>query len=429
MPDIRLAVTNVAMLVVRRVQKSWRRLSRAGRTRTKHALRQAEVIGRAPVVLARWQAASRARFVRTQRAATRFQDHVLVPFRDEREVDVVLRRLARGSEPIIVGPWISEVGYEVLYWVPFLRSFMDRYRVPADRLIAVSRGGVQSWYDGIVTRYVDLLSLVGYDEVVSGGGHRRSAGDQKQLDPQEWERSLVARAAARLSVPQSRVLYPGLMYRLFRAFWHGDRALETLLRRTDYRRVGVPHDIVPPPLPAEYAVVKFYTGPALPDSEQVRARLREIVARVAERFPIVSLDTGLALDEHEDYLFRDIPGVLSLRSWLTPERNLGQQTAVIAGARLFVGTCGSVAWLAPMLGVDTVAVYDDDRFLGVHMYAARYAYRQMDAARFSVLDLRAIDRVGGFRMFDAVHAPLPASAGTGSASSDSGSRARHGGGT
>ena len=36
-----------------------------------------------------------------------------------------LWRAARGSAPIVVGPWLSEVGYEVLYWIPFLRWFVD----------------------------------------------------------------------------------------------------------------------------------------------------------------------------------------------------------------------------------------------------------------------------------------------------------------
>jgi hypothetical protein len=42
-----------------------------------------------------------------------------------------------------------------------------------------------------------------------------------------------------------------------------------------------------------------------------------------------------------------------------------------------------------MLGVDTVAVYADDRFLTSHVFFARHAYRQIDAARFDTLDLRA----------------------------------------
>ena len=41
---------------------------------------------------------------------------------------------------------------------------------------------------------------------------------------------------------------------------------------------------------------------------------------------------------------------------MTPQNNLAVQAEVIRRASLFVGTCGSLAWLAPMLGVPTMAV-------------------------------------------------------------------------
>jgi ADP-heptose:LPS heptosyltransferase len=81
--------------------------------------------------------------------------------------------------------------------------------------------------------------------------------------------------------------------------------------------------------------------------------------------------------------------VISLRDRLTPQNNLAVQTAVLARSRGFVGTCGGLAWLAPMLGIDTVAVYAEDRFLLSHIFFATQVYRQMGAARFDVVDLRA----------------------------------------
>jgi hypothetical protein len=98
----------------------------------------------------------------------------------------------------------------------------------------------------------------------------------------------------------------------------------------------------------------------------------------------------MATDEHEDYLFRDIPNVLSLRDRLVPATNLGVQTAAIAGAQGFIGTCGSLAWLAPLLGVNTLAVYSEERFLVSHIFLAAQAFRQAGAARFDTLDLRAV---------------------------------------
>ena len=143
-------------------------------------------------------------------------------------------------------------------------------------------------------------------------------------------------------------------------------------------------------LPAEYAAVKFYTGPALPDTELNRAALHDLVRRLAARMPVVMLDTAWSVDEHRDYSFEGIPGVTTLRPSLDPRTNLDLQTRVIAGASRFVGTCGGLAWLAPLLGVDTLAVYDDDRYLTAHLYAIRSLCRRMQTAKFSTLSIRAM---------------------------------------
>src|SRR5688500_20269007 len=79
--------------------------------------------------LARWRA--RGRRLGKQWAVVREEWQV------EREVE----RVVAGDGPIIAGPWLSEVGYEALYWVPFLRWFCAAYRIAPERLIAMSRGG------------------------------------------------------------------------------------------------------------------------------------------------------------------------------------------------------------------------------------------------------------------------------------------------
>ena len=61
-------------------------------------------------------------------------------------VDRDIRRVASGRAPIVAGPWLAEVGYEVLYWIPFLRWFCDVHGVPRERLIVLSRGGMEPLY-------------------------------------------------------------------------------------------------------------------------------------------------------------------------------------------------------------------------------------------------------------------------------------------
>jgi len=93
--------------------------------------------------------------------------------------------------------------------------------------------------------------------------------------------------------------------------------------------------------------------------------------------------------------------VLSAKPWMTPRDNLGVQTQIVAGAKAFVGTCGSLAWLAPRLGVDTSALFVDPKWLHAHLPVAMRASHKLDAGRFLAADLRAFDPlfdIGGGRL-------------------------------
>ena len=339
-----------------------------------------------------WRRASAVpkRGVRLARRAGRLREQAGA-FQAEWQIEREIAAVARGRQPIIAGPWLSEVGFEVLYWIPFLRWFEDRYRVDRERVIAVSRGGVADWYRDVADGYVEIFDHVDPDTFSRRNAERREdheSGGQKQTAPGALDHDVIAAVRRTAGLEHAAVCHPSLMYRLFKQFWFGNRALDLVTSHTRH----LPLSVTPPSdlgLPAQYVAAKFYTGAALPDTVEHRRALRELVGLMALRLPVVTLDTGMATDEHEDYLFRDIPNVISLRGQLTPRTNLGLQASVIAGAQQFVGTCGSVAWMAPMLGVDTIAVYAEERFLVSHIVFASQVYWRMGAARFDTLDLRA----------------------------------------
>ena len=312
-----------------------------------------------------------------------------------RDIDArrTLRRIAAGDGPILVGPWLSEVGYEALYWVPFLRWFVKHYRVDPARVTVLSRGGVASWYDGIGSRYLEQFDLFTPEELTARNEARRGSNDQKQLGISMLDDEIVSRARDVLGLDRPTVCHPSVMFTLLRQFWLGNESLQTVLEYTDCGPIGIDSQVRLPPLPDRFVAVKFYTGRALPDTPVNRDRLRAIVERLAADLPIVTLNTNFAFDEHEDYVFRHVPGVTTLDGWVTPQNNLAVQTEVIRRAQRFVGTCGSLAWLAPMLGTDTLALYADDHFLTSHLYAAPHLYATMDAARFTALDITAFDHV------------------------------------
>ena len=315
-------------------------------------------------------------------------------YRAEWRVEHDIARVVSGSDPIIVGPWLSEVGYEVLYWVPFVRWIQSRHDIPADRLVIVTRGGAASWYSDITTNAVELFDLMSPEEYAAGNTQRSAEdrGTLKQFVISSMDQRIVAEARRRVGASRAQVLHPSLLYQLFHQFWLGHRPASFLDRRTRYRRIAAPNVAVPP-LPGDFVAVKFYTAASLPPTDPVRRALRSIVVGLAERTPVVMLDTGLALDDHEDYSFA-ASRIHSVRDALTPRDNLAVQTAIISRASSFVGTCGALAWLAPMLGVDTTAVLADARFLHGHLQVARRVYQLMDGGRFSPLDISAFEQLG-----------------------------------
>jgi hypothetical protein len=298
---------------------------------------------------------------------------------------------------LVAGPWLAEVGYEVLYWVPFLRWVTDRFRVPPERLTVVSRGGCQHWYKAMAARHVELFDHVGPAALAALNDERREVeeqGGRKQSSIGTLDTRLLDMIFGRGGYDPAAVLHPSLLFRLFREAWHGNLPLDDLWTRTEYTRMDRPPRPDVAGLPPEYVAVRFYSGTALPDAPWIREALRTIVARLADQAPVVMLDTRDRFDEHDAYAFDGIPNVISAREWMQPRTNLGVQTALIAHARCYVGTCGGLAWLAPFLGVPTVAVYADDSMLAPHLLVARQAGRRVAAADFTTLDLRAFDRVG-----------------------------------
>jgi hypothetical protein len=290
------------------------------------------------------------------------------------------------ADAIIAGPWCSEVGYEVLYWIPFLRWVMEAYRIPRERIIIVSRGGTASWYDRIASRYVEIFDYVEPARLRANA----AGGSLKQHQMSDLDREIADYASTTLRLPAStKILHPSLMFRWFAPFWSGHETLGFVERHTRFARMTTSDAPPPQPLPEGYAAVKLYSARSLPDSPAVRAQVDALLDGLSARFPLVHLDTGLGIDDHADYAVSSARGV-SLSGRFDARTNLAVQTRIVAGARLYVGTCGSLAWLAPLLGVPALPLFTDASFLHAHLHVARRVYGRVGAARFSPLDLTGI---------------------------------------
>ena len=338
--------------------------------------------------------------VRAMRRHSRAQEHRA--FRREAEaIDREIAAVAATTRPIVVGPWLAEVGYEVLYWIPFLRWFQDAFGIPPDRLIVVSRGGMESMYRDFAAGYVDIFDLTTPQQLAARNAQRRSEGEgggQKQSAASTLDEELIAAVRAARGLGEVAVCHPSLMFRLFRNVWHGNLPFDLLWRRTRHvavgrsTRTGSPTRALPG-IPDEFIAAKIYAGPALSTHEKTREAVRAVVAQAATVAPVVLLEADLGIDEHRDFDFDGIPNVISAGSLMTPRTNLDVQLALIARARFFLSACGGLAWHAPFMGVPTVAIYDSDHLLAPHLFVTRQAGASTGAAEFTSIDLRGVSRL------------------------------------
>jgi hypothetical protein len=340
--------------------------------------------------------------VRAMRRHSREQEHRA--FRREAEaIDREIAALAASTRPIVVGPWLAEVGYEVLYWIPFLRWFQDAFGVPRDRLVVVSRGGMESMYRDFAAGYVDIFDLMTPQQLAARNAQRRSEGEgggQKQSAASRLDEELITAVQSKLGLGDVSVCHPSLMFRLFRNVWHGNLPFDLLWRRTRHvatiggRFESTRPTTLPPGIPDDFIAAKIYAGPALSTHETTREAVRTVIAQAATIAPVVLLEADLGIDEHRDFDLDGIPNVISARSLLSPRTNLDVQLALIARARFFLSACGGLAWQAPFMGVPTVAIYDSDHLLAPHLFVTRHAGALTGAAEFTPIDLRGVSRLG-----------------------------------
>ncbi len=183
------------------------------------------------------------------------------------------------------------------------------------------------------------------------------------------------------------VLHPGMMYRAFAPYWNDEAGYARIDQFTRYRRLEPPAAERPQGLPHEYVAVRFYFSASFPPTADNQAFARTVIASLAERSPVVLLNPGFSVDDHDDIALSAAGRVFTIAQNVTPARNLAVQSAVIGGARAFVGTYGGYSYLAPLYGVPAVAFYSKRSFKPHHLHAAQRAFESMGAAALVPLDV------------------------------------------
>lgn len=271
-------------------------------------------------------------------------------------------RLVHDDAPIFVGPYLGEVGFECLYWIPFLAQLRRRFSLDPRRFIIVTRGGAAVWY-GPQAQAVELYDYMPLQDVRVALLDAFTANKSvKQTHLTAWEAAFLQTTALRLGIRRYHVLHPSLMYRRLKPWWSLQMTVHDVMRQLAFEPLTVPVAPLDLELPEPpYIAVKFYTRPTWPPTEALQTWTQDVVTKLATKANLVLLDAGLHTDDHGEIPIPTTHTVISLAGKLTPQNNLAIQSAVLANARAFVGTYGGTMQLAVRLGVPAAGFYEQFR--------------------------------------------------------------------
>jgi hypothetical protein len=292
--------------------------------------------------------------------------------------------VVHGDRDVIVGPWTGEVGFELMYWIPFLAWLVDQ-GLRKERMIIVSRGGAGLWYRHLASRYVDILDLLTPDEF-----RARTAGKKKQYDARrEIDKELLKKTRDRLGIDEALVLHPSAMFRLFVGLWRRRSTIDLVESYSRFQPLTRPVSLERPAgVPRDYVVAKFYFSKVFPETAENRAFISEMLRKVSLQTPVALLSTSVRLDEHSDYHSASGSGVFVVDAHETPQKNLERQTELISGARGFVGTYGGFSYLAPFYGVPSLSFFSRRGFEAHHLDLANRVFDRLLPGGFVALDRR-----------------------------------------
>lgn len=273
-----------------------------------------------------------------------------------------LRYLGASKKPVIIGPFRSELGFEVLYWIPFVRWACRYAKIAPERRIILSRGGMGHFYHGPTEsfRQADLYRIRGVEPVrVANQLDYERRKVLKQIDCTPWDRAVCSEAASQVGVSRYHILHPSWMYWLFEEWWEERAPFRLIADHTRYEDLPVPNLPEGTVLPPRFIAVRFYDRqPTFPfQHDHVRQLATDIVQRLASRMPVVLLNQpDLCADDHVDLQVSG-PNILTLTA-SAPDHNFAVQAAILARCDAFVGTYGGVAQWALRYGKPVLCFYE-----------------------------------------------------------------------
>lgn len=276
--------------------------------------------------------------------------------------------------PLIIGPWLGEVGPEIQYWVPYLNQLSEDGLFKGRQLIVISRGGTSSWYQNLDPKpeYLDIFDLISTDEYKQVRIERQRS--EKQLFKSDFEKLIIAKAKTHLRLHQAGWFHPEWMWKDISAWMADAKPFSFACKRLLFKEIPIENatykKIVDSwNLPPLFICTKFYSSYLFPYKSPAEINFTyQLLKKISAAVPIVDMGLGQNLDDHEQIKLEASSKIIRLSEKLVPRDNLGLQTEVMRRSLAFVGTYGGFTVIPAFLKKPSFGIYSGslDSFHALH---------------------------------------------------------------
>jgi hypothetical protein len=263
------------------------------------------------------------------------------------------------DRPILVGPFLGEVGLETLYWQPFVAHVQASLGIAPERVIPITRSGAHVWYG--CQKALEIYDMRTVQDVrVENRLRQAQTGMLKQATVSRFDYQLYRDAADTLRLTDYLTLHPAWMYQTLHPFLVAQRGIGWVEQRL--RFTALPMADWTLDLPERYVAVSFYARSSWEPTTITASVARETIGQIARQIPVVLLTTAQHMDDHVDYIPKPLPEnviLLHERVPQTIQNSLAIKSTVVAKAAAYVGTYGGISHLALRYRVPSVNLFTE----------------------------------------------------------------------
>lgn len=294
----------------------------------------------------------------------------------------------QSADKIYFGPWYSELGFELLYAIPFL-NFLKKQLSSQTNFIAISRGGDIPLYGEVGIENVNALRYFDKDEwekITTEnwrilGGLKQSA--LTSIDLKILERVLLQEDDKSES---HIILHPSMIFAIFRPYWRGNVSIESILKYLDFPITQGPEKKI-----NNRVFVKLYSRPSLEASILEIDKVIESLADFRKKDFLICNQQEYS-DDHELFM-NEIGKFANFRSFAANnfEDNLHIQLDLMKSCSQSVVTYGGLSYFPLFFGNDSVGIFQDStKFAKCHLSLAEHL-AQKSGSIFRILHISEID--------------------------------------